>query len=413
MFSVWAQADTLIISRTDAENLFLEKNFELISQRLNIEKAEAEIIQAKIWPNPTFTINEVNLWTNGKKHVETQPYLFGKWGKTTQFALELEQRIQTASKRKKLVEAEKVNKEISLATLEEITRNLKYDFRKTISDLQYLQKKERLFQKLSHELQNLIKGFQNQLNQRNINKSEVVRLQSLYIQFSKEINEIQKEKNQNIQSLKVWMSLDPNVYLIIDELDFKIDKNQFEELNQLELIQISLENRSDYKINQLEGNYFLKKLIYEKSLRIPDLEFSVNYDRGGGIMRDFVGFGLSFDLPFFDRNQGNIQLAQIEIQQNEIEQTQKQLEIQSEVKKQLDIIDQTYFQFAQFDEEFENDLDSLLPAYHQNFLSRNLSLLEFIDFIESYIESKEILLDYQLELKNHFEELQYIIGKEI
>src|SRR5690606_39530728 len=116
--------------------------------------------------------------------------------------------------------------------------------------------------------------------------------------------------------------------------------------------------------------------------------FSVNYDRGGGIMRDFVGFGLSFDLPFFDRNQGNIQMAEIEINQNAMEHQQKKMEIESDVKKQIDILNHTLQQFNRFDAEFESDLESLLPSYRQNFVNRNINLIEYIDFIESYIESK-------------------------
>ena len=411
--SLFAQSDTLVLSRQEAETLFLEKNYDLLIHRLNIDKAEAEVIQAKLWPNPSFSIGEVNLWRNGEKHLETQPYLLGKWGESTQIALEVEQLVQTASKRKKLIEVEKVNQEISTVYLEELLRNLKFEFRSNLTELQYLQRKATLYQQLSQQLERLIQGFKTQLQQKNISKAEVVRLQSLQIQFSKQINEIQIEKNEIIKELKVLMVLPSEVYLVLNQDEFDLNSNQLEELQQLDLVSLALENRSDYRINQLEGEYFQKKLTYEKSLRVPDLNFSINYDRGGGIMRDFVGFGVSFDLPFFDRNQGNIKLAQIEIDQNSMEQQQKRIEIQSEVKKQLDIFTHTQKQFSSLDSDFESDLEQLLPAYRQNFINRNINLVEYIDFIESYIESKEILLEYRKTLRTQFEEIQYIIGKEI
>src|SRR5690606_41706577 len=69
-------------------------------------------------------------------------------------------------------------------------------------------------------------GFKNQAQQRNVSKAEVVRLQSLQIQFFKEINEIQKEKNEYIKELKVLMALPSDVNLILTEDDFVWNRSE-------------------------------------------------------------------------------------------------------------------------------------------------------------------------------------------
>jgi outer membrane protein, heavy metal efflux system len=54
-FSVKAQ-DTLKISREQCEAVFLKENLLLIAEKLNISQAEAMVLQAKLWPNPSLTI---------------------------------------------------------------------------------------------------------------------------------------------------------------------------------------------------------------------------------------------------------------------------------------------------------------------------------------------------------------------
>ena len=62
--------------------------------------------------------------------------------------------------------------------------------------------------------------------------------------------------------------------------------------------------------------------------------------------------------------------------------------------------------------DFECEIDTLLPAYQQNFITRNISLIEYVDFTESYVESKESLLEIQRKLLIQLEEIQYVTGKE-
>ncbi|HLU50928.1 MAG TPA: hypothetical protein VKZ42_02100, partial [Flavobacteriaceae bacterium] len=96
-FGLKAQ-ETLKLSRQEAETMFLQNNLLLISEKLNIESQQAEVIQAKMWHNPEFSISEVNLWKNST--VEPSPPFFGNFGRNQQISFELEQLVQTAGKRK-------------------------------------------------------------------------------------------------------------------------------------------------------------------------------------------------------------------------------------------------------------------------------------------------------------------------
>src|SRR5580698_9811894 len=48
-------SDTLKLTVKQAEELFLKNNLQLIAQRYNIGIAEAQVITAKLFPNPDFS----------------------------------------------------------------------------------------------------------------------------------------------------------------------------------------------------------------------------------------------------------------------------------------------------------------------------------------------------------------------
>ena len=109
LFSLSAKAqDTLKLSREQAEAIFLKENLLLLAEKLNISQAEAIVMQARLWPNPTLAISEVNLWATDRQTggQQVSPPFVGNFGKNQQIGFELEQLVQTAGKRKKLMALE-------------------------------------------------------------------------------------------------------------------------------------------------------------------------------------------------------------------------------------------------------------------------------------------------------------------
>ena len=48
--------DTLRLTLASAEKTFLDSNFQLLAQRYNIDAQDALVIQARLYPNPNFSI---------------------------------------------------------------------------------------------------------------------------------------------------------------------------------------------------------------------------------------------------------------------------------------------------------------------------------------------------------------------
>jgi len=406
--------NTLHLTKTECEERFIKENLLIIAEKLNIESAEAILIQSRLWPNPSINIEEVNLWASQNQSMgEELPPIFGNFGRNQQIGVEIEQLIITARKRKKLIDLEKINLTISKEYFEDFLRHLKIELRSYISELQYLQQYKQVYDKQSIIVANLLQAYNNQLKLKNIGKGEYIRLKAMLLEISKKINEINKEINYVQRELKLLMNIDYETTLIIELDDIIPNYKIVNNLKAPDLINSAILNRPDYKIALLKDDYYTQMAIYERAQRIPDLTIRGNYDRGGNFLYNFVGLGLSIDLPIFNRNQGNIRHALIGKEQSEILHEYKRKKIELEVIEAYNNLIASIIFFESIDANYEESLNTVIENYNTYFLNKNISLIEYLDFIEAYLENKKIILESKKELSQMFEELQYTLGTEI
>src|SRR5690606_31868331 len=152
-------------------------------------------------------------------------------------------------------------------------------------------------------------------------------------EINKEILELTRQSNEIQKELKLLLRINPNVFIEITDDGFVKNTQPYEDVLIEQITENAKENRPDYKLALLEEEYSNKLLSYEKAQRIPDLTFGVNYDRNGSTMLDFVSIGVSFDLPVFNQNKGNITKAKLQIENAKVQKEQTALTIRSEEHK--------------------------------------------------------------------------------
>ena len=397
-----AQSNTI----QDLEAQFLQNNYLLIANKLNIDKADAEIVQEKLWNNPTLSISEVNLWKTYQ--IEEQPYLFGKYGKNQQVSVELEQLIETAGKRKKRVAIKQLEKNNALFDYEELLRELKKELRQSFYTLSRINQEENQLQNMLNLFTQMSNQYERQSKLQNVSKADFYRIQTELLGLQKESVLLENEKIDGLNKLRL---LTQNSELNIDQLQFETSiKSQ----NQLPFdLKNSAKNQNiGLKKQENELNLVKNQLILEKSQRTPDLTFQLNYDRGGNIMRDFVGVGVSVDLPIFNTNKGNIKAAKISIEQQLANQNAYQLELDQSIDRlqnQLKKIEET-LNFWSSEKEQEQNL--MIENYKKHLQNKHITLMEFIDFTQAYREAQQAYLELQETYEHTYEELQYIVGKD-
>ncbi len=405
IFAMQTQAQNVTLDNLEAA--FLQKNYALIANKFNVDRIDAEIIQEKLWQNPTLSISEVNLWKT--YNVEEQPYLFGRYGKNQQISVELEQLIETAGKRKMRVAIKELEKNSALFEYEELLRELKKELRQTYFSLARIQSEKKELQNSIDLFEQMITQYQRQADLKNVPKANFYRLQTELIGLQKDQIELENQEIEYINKLRL---LTQNSDLNVNEIDFSRFNSHSKSIP-FNAKQLAKEQNIALKKQENEINLAEKQLILEKAQRTPDLAFQVNYDRGGNIMRDFVGVGVSIDLPIFNTNKGNIKASEIVLNQQQITKNALHSELDISIDRLQNQISQLDKALIQWKKLNNQEQLTMIDNYKKHLQNKQITLLEFIDFTQAYRESQKAYLDLLENYQNTFEELNYIVGQDL
>ncbi|MFV0146025.1 TolC family protein [Empedobacter falsenii] len=405
VLAIQTQAQNITLDNLEAA--FLQKNYALIANKFNVDRIDAEIIQEKLWQNPTLSISEVNLWKT--YNVEEQPYLFGKYGKNQQISVELEQLIETAGKRKKRVAIKELEKSSALFEYEELLRELKKELRQTYFSLARIQSEKKELQNSVDLFEQMMTQYQRQADLKNVPKADFYRLQTELIDLQKDQIELENQEIEYINKLRL---LTQNSDLNVNEIDFSRFNSHSKSIP-FNAKQLAKEQNIALKKQENEINLAEKQLILEKAQRTPDLAFQVNYDRGGNIMRDFVGVGVSIDLPIFNTNKGNIKASEIVLNQQQITKNALHSELDISIDRLQNQISQLDKALIQWKKLNNQEQLTMIDNYKKHLQNKQITLLEFIDFTQAYRESQQAYFDLLENYQNTFEELNYIVGQDL
>lgn len=166
--------------------------------------------------------------------------------------------------------------------------------------------KETELKKPFKRLDTLVYNYSEQVKKGNVPLSEVVRLQSLALEFRSQLADIQSNLFRLQENIKLLTNTSEGIIAVGDEntVDRKLKQTLIfteKQLQEKALTQ-NLENLTAIKL--LESNELFLK--WQKSLSTPDLVFGATYDQRGGAFNNQVNFTFGTPLPLWNRNKGNI-----------------------------------------------------------------------------------------------------------
>ena len=388
----------------EAEQRFLERNLSLIAERYNIDMAQAQVLQAKLFENPVISL-EQNVYNrlNGKY------FDFGKEGEAV---VEIEQVIHLAGQRNKQVRLEKINKEIAEYQFEEVMRTLRQELNEKFVEVYFLSKSIAIYQKEVNSLQTLLGVMKIQQQKGNISLMEISRLESMLFSLRKEKNERENDLLTTRGELNLLLNLpeDTQVQLSLDE----------EVLQQLDLSQLSfadlkaiINERPDQKIARSTVNASRANLKLQKSMAFPEFSVKGNYDRVGNFINDYFAIGVSLSVPIFNRNQGNIKAARFSIQQAGVQQEYAANRADMELFTAYTSLEKATQLYQSTNMDLERNFEKLITGVNENFTRKNISLLEFIDYYDSYKETCIQLYEIKKNVFLAMENLNTVVGQNV
>jgi len=399
-------ADTLQLTLPQAEKLFVQNNYQLIAQNYQTDQARADIITAKLFDNPTLSA-ETQLYNPDTKR-------FFETSKTNgEYQASISQLVKLAGKRNKNIQLATAGVKLAEYQYFDLMRTLRYNLRANFYKTYYAQQSARLYQQQITSLQKLLSASEQQLMAGNIAVKDIIRIKSLVYSLQTEYNTLENNIEDMETDLKLMTNIKPdsNISLVMDpseEQNYQLDKTVY-----TSLLDSARNNRADLKLTQTGITYAEKSLMVQKSLAVPDVQFSLVYDLQGSHPNNYTGLGLSIPLPLFNRNQGEIKKAKIAIDAGKNLLNQQEATLENEVSNSYKTALRTENLYKSFDKNFGPDFDKLITEVIRNFKNRNLSLIEFMDFYDSYRQNTLQMNDMKYQRMNAKEEINYVTGSTI
>ena len=409
IFGQGAFTDTLKINLPQAESIFLTKNLLLLAEKFNIEASRALILQSRLWDNPTVGINQNVINTEAATNGGRKWFDFSNKGETS---VQLQQLFLLAGKRNKRIKLAELAAQREEQNYFDMLRTLKYSLRSGFFNIYYLHQIINVYDKETASLNKLIKVFENQLEKGYTSKKEVLRLKSNLFSLANEKLGFLSQLYGNLADFNVLMHTS-NINYFPEIADAQTSYKSPDSLIFQAIIDTAFEHRYDLKMAQTDVGNNKMNLSYQKALGVPDVTLSTGWDRNGSFVHDFNFIGVSIDLPFFNRNQGNIKSAKFALESSKYKLQSSEDQVKADVTQSYATLLEIDRLYNQFDKKFVNDLDVLIIEMIKNYEKRNISLIEFLDYYDAYKNNAVQVNNLQYNRVNAFENLNFCVGKDI
>ncbi len=395
-------ADTLRVNIKQADSLFLKNNYSLLASAMNIDAQKAQIIQAKLYPNPVFTA-DFNAYDPENK----QAFHVSNSG---QKAFQLEQLILLGGKRKAQIDLAKTNAKISELEFRQLLSQLKFQLH---SSMYFLSQQYVLIGKYNKQLNlldTILAAYDTQAKKGNIALKDVVRLKGFYLNLNNERAEILKNYFEELSKVQTILQVNQVIYPLVSDQDFSAF---IKPVSLDELTNTALQNRPDYLITQQDRLFAEQYLNYQRKLAVPDINLTSSYDQRGGAFQNQVNVGLSIPLPVWNRNQGNIKAAAYQVKQQEYQTEGIKSKLLADVFNYYQLYMQSVIEFQKTAKLYNEDFETSFKGISENFRKGNVSILEFVDFFEAYNNALTEISRVKVQLNTSAEQLNLTTGKDI
>lgn len=377
--------DTLYLTVAEAESIFIQKNLLIYAQKLRIDAERALLLQARLWPNPSFSVEQVDLFA--PYNSEYRP--ISELPRFYQVAANFSQTLLTAGKRLHSIALQKAAVSIQEAALADLLRQLRYDLH---ASLRALQRDQIVLSTLvRHELllADLVSRYEVLARSQIVPEVEYLRLQSLLQSVRATLREQRLGYEESQNRLRQLLRLSPAGQVVwIDTAGFWPSRDTL--MPPLDSLLSLAPYRPDVRLAAYQVTYEEANLRLQKAYAYPDLAFLVNYDRLGGYRVGQLGFGIGFDLPLLNRNQGRIQAAEVSRRAAQALYENALSIAQSEILTAWRNLAFLKSQWTQADLSLLTAYQDAEARYRLALQSRQLGFLAYVDFFQSY---RDLLLN--------------------
>lgn len=396
-------SDTLQLTLAQADEQFKTRNLTVLATQLGITESQAYEIQAQLRVNPAI-------------YVETMPYnqqtkeVLPVRQTNAQQVVQVQQLIRLAGKRNKQLAIAKTSTEIATDRFYDLLRTLTYQLHTTFYDLYYARQTLNVYSQEIETLEQTVALYQEQYDKGNVPLKDLTRLKAYLFSLTTERQQLLQRITDDQADLIVLLNAGPSVMIQPVLPPNAINQYTISNLNLNALYQLAEQHRFDLKGYRDLAKQEQQNLALQKAMATPDLTLQGTYDRNGSYIPNYFGVGVGINLPVVNKNQGNIQAAKVRIQSSQQNLNAYTLQVDSDVQRAYTKAKQTEQLYRTFDQRFNDDFGRLIDGVTTNYKKRNIDVVEFLDFFDSYKNSQIQFSQLQNNRMQSLEEINFAIG---
>lgn len=421
ILGVQAQGRKMTIDEVDS--LAALHNLQLKTLQLEVDAAEGQLAQARKYENP-----EVQLMHNIQNPLNRRWFDVGYDGQTD---VQISQPIAIGGQYKNKVKQARASLNATRAGYQAEKMNVRREARTAFIDLYNAQQKLKVYDKEIASVEKIRKAFDEQAAKGNVSKMETFRIAAMLNQLRGEKMELMMQENNIQKDLRLLLNLKEETEMkagmeagMEAEMEAEMDENaaicgvaellakmqakkfpaQSSELSSL------LQNHPEMIQAKYQEESAQHAIRVEKSEALPRISLNGEWDKNGSIGHNFFAVGATVSLPLWNRNQGNIRSAKAQYAQAAIERQQRENELQASFRLHYQTTLQNLNLVEEQKKQLSADIGQLLSAAEEQFLKRNISVIEFVDLYSSYRDTQFMLQDAKAQLLKSCEELKKYAG---
>jgi len=391
---------TISFTYEEGKSKMLKENIRLMAEYYNLDIAEAEIQQKRLWDNPLF------VWNAEMYSIAENNY----FNFANQKLLQLEYSFSVSGKRINAIKEARIAKEIAQFALSDVMRGLVLEYSNAFYEFIELQEMNILLIEAASQYDRLIEQYTLGSKLGINSESELVRLKAEKQTILKDINENEKELLALELNLRMLMNYRSGVKLLA-----KKDISLFSpKISEDQLVDSAMNLRPDLKIAQKNISLYQATLKKEKSEIVPNINLGYQpHDQGSNHVRPYVGMVFEMGIPIFNRNQGSIAKAKIQIDQSSLLLQYKTEQVRNEVLMAMETFKRTQELKNSFNLELIDQMEVLSKNAKLNYENKYISLYEYIDFQRSYIENKLNYIQSNRKFNEAINLMNFVVGMDL
>jgi len=391
--------DTLRLTLPQAENFFLNKNLDLIAQKYSIDSAKATVITANLYDNPDFSYS--NAFYNSETHHFFDP----------EMSVQISQLIRLAGKRNKAISLAKSGIKIAEFQFYDLLRTLRFVLRNDFYNIYFLEQSSKLYQVEINALQKIVPAYEEQVKKGFTAPVDALRIKSQLYTLEAEYDNLQTNIENLQAEFKVLIRANPSSFIVAENVVADMNTNMVKQSSYEALVDSAIVNRPDLKALNASIVFNDYNLKLQQAIAKPDITISADYDRLGSYVPNYNAIGISIPLPFFNRNQGNIRNAKIQTEVSKVQYESGLAKVRSDVTTNYITALRSEKLLKGFDPAFEEKMKNVMNEVTINFQKKNITLLEFLDFYNSYKQNVLQMNQLRFNRMSALEQLNFSIGK--